>query len=264
MPDTPTDAEALAAIMEQAQVFASAWSLVGGRFDDGTGHDAAIAEKEELRRMLRTLSAERDSLRADFAALQHALVGDTGASAILRAASLRAERRAADEIIAALRARVAALEAERAGLASRKDGAYLERNQVVAALAKCFPSGVALTAIDGWSEDWHGCVYIDLPTGQVSWHFHDSQAYLFDGLPAYGGTWDGHDTPEKYRRVAALRAERAAVVPEIDYFALIAAATARVKGAQGTPRCVAFKAGAEWFREQVLAAAPTPTPGDAP
>lgn len=171
---------------------------------------------------------------------------------------------AAAGMLRTLRARVAALEAERAGLASRKDGAYLERNQVVAALAKCFPSGVALTAIDGWSEDWHGCVYIDLPTGQVSWHFHDSQAYLFDGLPAYGGTWDGHDTPEKYRRVAALRAERAAVVPEIDYFALIAAATARVKGAQGTPRCVAFKAGAEWFREQVLAAAPTPTPGDAP
>lgn len=88
----------------------------------------------------------------------------------------------------------------------RKDGAYFERNQVVAALAKCFPSGVAKTAIDGWSEDWHGCVYIDLPTGQVSWHFHDSQAYLFKDLPSYAGAWDGHDTPEKYRRVNALAA----------------------------------------------------------
>lgn len=88
---------------------------------------------------------------------------------------------------------------------ARKDAAYYERNQVVAALAKCFPSGVATTAIEGWSEDWHGCVYIDLPTGQVSWHFHDSQAHLFAGLPAYGGKWDGHDTPEKYRRVAALQ-----------------------------------------------------------
>jgi hypothetical protein len=88
----------------------------------------------------------------------------------------------------------------------RKDAAYLERNQVVAALAKCFPSGIARTAIEGWSEDWHGCVYIDLPTGQASWHFHDSHAYLFVGLPAYTGTWDGHDTPEKYRRLAAIEA----------------------------------------------------------
>lgn len=86
----------------------------------------------------------------------------------------------------------------------RKDAAYLERNQVVAALAKCFPSGVARTAIEGWSEDWHGCVYIDLPTGQASWHFHDSHAYLFDGLPPYTDTWDGHDTPEKYARLAKL------------------------------------------------------------
>lgn len=87
---------------------------------------------------------------------------------------------------------------------ARKDAAYLERNQVVAALAKCFPSGVARTAIEGWSEDWHGCVYIDLPTGQASWHFHDSQAHLFEGLPPYTGQWDGHDTPEKYRRLASM------------------------------------------------------------
>lgn len=97
---------------------------------------------------------------------------------------------------------------------ARKDAAYLERNQVVAALAKCFPSGVARTAIEGWSEDWHGCVYIDLPTGQASWHFHDSQAHLFRDLPPYTGTWDGHDTPEKYRRLAAL--ERASAGPDAE------------------------------------------------
>jgi hypothetical protein len=88
---------------------------------------------------------------------------------------------------------------------AEKDGAYLERNQLVAALSKLFPAGVARTAIEGWSEDWHGCVYIDLPTGQVSWHFHDSQAHLFAHLPTYQGKWDGHDTPEKYRRLAAIR-----------------------------------------------------------
>ena len=61
---------------------------------------------------------------------------------------------------------------------ARKDAAYLERNQLVSLLSKLFPSGIKRTAIEGWSDDWHGCVYIDLPTGQASWHYHDSQAYL--------------------------------------------------------------------------------------
>ena len=91
-----------------------------------------------------------------------------------------------------------------ADMRKRKDGAYEERNRVVAALARLFPSGVTKTNIPGWDEEWHGCVYIDLPTGQVSWHFHDTQTYLFDGLPPYQGEWDGHDTPEKYRRVQAV------------------------------------------------------------
>lgn len=87
-----------------------------------------------------------------------------------------------------------------------KDGAYTERNQCVAliarmALSAAMKAGIAKTAIEGWSEDWHSCVYIDLPTGQVSWHYHDSHAWMFAGLPAYQGKWDGHDTPEKYRRV---------------------------------------------------------------
>lgn len=93
-------------------------------------------------------------------------------------------------------------------LQAEKDAAYLERNQLVAALAKLFPSGVARTAIEGWAEEWHGCVYIDLPAGQASWHFHDSQAYLFEGLPTYSKAWDGHDTPEKYARLAALPLHR--------------------------------------------------------
>lgn len=101
------------------------------------------------------------------------------------------------------------------GMEARKDAAYLERNQVVAALAKAFPSGVARTAIEGWSEDWHGCVYVDLPTGQASWHFHDSQANLFDGLPQYHGDWDGHTTEEKYRRLAALQVAPAQAIAEV-------------------------------------------------
>jgi hypothetical protein len=42
----------VAKIMEQAQVFASAWSLVGGRFDGGTAMDDAEVAKNELRQMV--------------------------------------------------------------------------------------------------------------------------------------------------------------------------------------------------------------------
>lgn len=85
------------------------------------------------------------------------------------------------------------------------DPVYAERNQLVAALSKIFPSGQKKTAIEGWDEAWHNCIYIELPTGQVSWHIHDREMEQFSHLPRYYGEWDGHDTPEKYRRVAALR-----------------------------------------------------------
>lgn len=39
-------------IMEQAQVYASTWSLVGGQFDNGDMLDDAEAAKAELRRMV--------------------------------------------------------------------------------------------------------------------------------------------------------------------------------------------------------------------
>ena len=89
-----------------------------------------------------------------------------------------------------------------------RDYAYSERNKVVAALAKLFPSGIARTEIEGWDAEWHGCVYIDLPTGQVSWHYHDREAHLFADLPPYTKPWDGHTTDEKYRRLAAISAAK--------------------------------------------------------
>lgn len=83
------------------------------------------------------------------------------------------------------------------------DAAYKERNQLVALLSTCFPSGKAKTAIEGWDEAWHGCVYIDFPWGQASWHYHDSDAWMFEHLPQYNGTWDGHTTEQKYAAIAA-------------------------------------------------------------
>lgn len=48
--------EALAAVMEQAQVFASAWSLIGGVFDGGNALQVAEEAKSELEVMIRSLA----------------------------------------------------------------------------------------------------------------------------------------------------------------------------------------------------------------
>ena len=93
------------------------------------------------------------------------------------------------------------LRAEVERLRAEKDGAYHERNQVVAALAKMFPAGVA---VDPDEPDWP-VLYIDLPDGQVSWHFQRSEAIdLLAGIPKYDGEWDGHSTEEKYTRLKSL------------------------------------------------------------
>lgn len=94
-------------------------------------------------------------------------------------------------------------------LSQEKDAAYEERNRLVALLAGLYPSGKATTAIPGWDKEWHGCVYIDFPWGQASWHYHESHAHLFDHLPQYGREWDGHTTEQKYQAIA-----RAAINPK--------------------------------------------------
>lgn len=81
------------------------------------------------------------------------------------------------------------------------DELYRERAQLVAALSKVFPASVDR---DPAEPEWF-VVFIDLPTGQVSWHIAPADLPLFDHLPRYTGrVWDGHTTPEKYERLNAL------------------------------------------------------------
>lgn len=92
---------------------------------------------------------------------------------------------------------------------SATDAAYNERNRCVAliasfAISKGWKAGLAKTDIEGWDPEWHNCVYIDLPTGQASWHFHDRELSLFSHLPAYEGEWDGHSTEQKYDRIEVM------------------------------------------------------------
>ena len=92
--------------------------------------------------------------------------------------------------------------AESTRLEAEKDDAYFQRNVLVAALAKLYPSGIRKTDIPGWSDDWHGCCFIDLPSGQISYHYHDSHAYLFADLPPYEKPWDGHDKELVHKRLS--------------------------------------------------------------
>lgn len=73
----------------------------------------------------------------------------------------------------------------------RNDTNYVIRYGLVwQALALAVECGIAAgVRIDPAEPEWP-VVYIDLPTGQTSWH-----------MPQFANEWDGHDTTEKYRRV---------------------------------------------------------------
>lgn len=98
------------------------------------------------------------------------------------------------------------LEAEVEKEKKSKDDAYHERNMMVAALTKLFPSYLARHDENDkeWERDWMWIVYIELPTGQVSWHIHDSERDLFNHLEVKENKWDGHNTKRKYERLLAL------------------------------------------------------------
>jgi hypothetical protein len=91
------------------------------------------------------------------------------------------------------------------------DNAYDERNRLVAALARFVVDGGRAWLgrhegdPDHWDPEWLNVVYVELPTGQCSWHVHDGDLPLFaflQGRPALR-PWDGHSTIEKYDRVDA-------------------------------------------------------------
>lgn len=146
----------------------------------------------------------------------------------------------------------------------RKDGAYEERNRVVALLAALYPSKRCRTAIEGWSDDWHGCVYIETPEGQLSWHYHDSQASMFAHVPEGAASWDGHTTEEKYRRVGRLcvnaaPVERAAAPQPTDEERQRLADMARYYGGQGASSLVYVRAD-DMRRIATLLEQPAPAP----
>lgn len=99
-------------------------------------------------------------------------------------------------------------------LIEQRDQAYDERNRCVAGMARlALDNGHAAwlgrhatdpreSADNPWDPEWMNIVFIRLPTGQLSWHIHDSDLPLFGFLRRdETAVWDGHRTDEKYDRL---------------------------------------------------------------
>lgn len=102
--------------------------------------------------------------------------------------------------LAEAQAALAAVEAER-------DGAYRERAQLLAWLAAQHPAVLA-PAPDVDDAGWQ-ILYLTAAGQQLTWHIHPRDADLYrhvEQVPTDDprAQWDGHTTPEKYQRIAAL------------------------------------------------------------
>lgn len=82
---------------------------------------------------------------------------------------------------------------------STPDEAYLDRNLVVQVLARLSHELGYKVGIKP-DPEW-AILYVDLPTGQVSWHIPKKE--LMGDLPIYEGKWDGHDLETKRNRLKA-------------------------------------------------------------
>ncbi len=114
-------------------------------------------------------------------------------------AVLKQQSEAAKKELEALRHLVAQVVKE-------KNQAYAERNALVCALSKEYSGGLGIDAnMEQTNPQWRHLVFLDLPTGQVSWHVHETELEMFAHLPAYSKPYDGHTVKDKYVRVAMLK-----------------------------------------------------------
>lgn len=91
---------------------------------------------------------------------------------------------------------------------AERDGAYRERAQLLAWIATGLPSAIT-PARDVDAEGWWLLFVYPHPESQLSWHIAPKDADLFAHVDHVGPDdsrvqWDGHNTPEKYERIAWL------------------------------------------------------------
>ena len=96
-------------------------------------------------------------------------------------------------------------------LRTQRDNLKQEQIIIVSLLSTLFPSVIAYRTADEGGDDggrsYNGyVVYMDLPTGQVSFHVgEDSRGSWFEHLKlANIPVWDGHTKETKWERIVAL------------------------------------------------------------
>ena len=89
---------------------------------------------------------------------------------------------------------------------SQLNAVYRERAELIAVLSALYES-VIVKGADPEAVDWP-VIYINAPTGQLSWHLNPSDLELFSHVDVVtapdGPKWDGHDNAEKSQRLQLL------------------------------------------------------------
>ena len=81
---------------------------------------------------------------------------------------------------------------------STSDETCLDRNLAVQVLAFLASRNGYRVGIRKRNDEWP-ILYVDLPTGQVSWHIPKGEVAAY--FPDYPGEWDGHNVAEKRERL---------------------------------------------------------------
>lgn len=88
------------------------------------------------------------------------------------------------------------LENENSRLLIAKNTALIERDACIGLLAQFAKRSGVQVGVTAFNQ-----VVIDLPSGQVSWEFNESEGHLFKDLPIYDAIIEDMPIEEKYRRV---------------------------------------------------------------
>jgi hypothetical protein len=84
---------------------------------------------------------------------------------------------------------------------------YAERDMLVALVCRLSQMAgfeVHIAPDETQPDEWKNVVFVELPSGQVSWHIHVKELGWFEDVPRRDDNkWDGHTDEEKYARVLA-------------------------------------------------------------
>ena len=83
---------------------------------------------------------------------------------------------------------------------STLNDAYFDRNQAALGFARLASEAGYNYGVDSLQDPEWPILYIDLPTGQVSWHIPAKE--LTGKWPTYNKKWDGHTLKEKRERLS--------------------------------------------------------------